>query len=80
MNAFQNPEHRNALNPKAEQAQGAMKSRFITAAEIMRDANVGKTTAYNCIRTLNEQLRKKGMFTFTGKVLRRYYYDSTGGM
>ncbi len=48
-------------------------SKFITAAEVADELNVSMSCAYKIVQNLNEELRKMGFFTVSGKVNRKFY-------
>ena len=48
-------------------------SKFITAAEVAEELNVSMSCAYKIVQNLNEELRKMGFFTVSGKVNRKFF-------
>lgn len=50
-----------------------VKSRFITAAEIMEVCQVGRSKAYQIINKLNKELEAKGKIVIAGKVNRKFF-------
>ena len=66
-------------NPIVAESLFEGKPRFMDVREVMQDAGIGKSKAYEVIHRINESLEKEGFLTFRGKVLRRYYYAMTGG-
>lgn len=52
-----------------------MLEQFIKVREVMEILGVSESKAYAVIRTLNEQLEKKGYLTFSGRVSRAYFME-----
>ncbi len=50
-------------------------SRFYTNHDIQGILGVGRTTAYEIIRTLNAELRNKGYHTIDGRVSKKYFCE-----
>ena len=50
-----------------------MNKQFITADEIMKSLDIGRTKAYQIIKDLNAELSDKGYLVIRGKVSRRYF-------
>lgn len=48
---------------------------YYTVKEVMEILEVGQTTAYKLIRTLNDELKEKGYITVTGKVPKKYFKE-----
>lgn len=48
---------------------------FIRANEVADILGVSKSYAYKVIRTLNEQLKKQGYLTITGRVSKQYFLE-----
>ena len=54
------------------------KSPFCNAEEVKTLLMCSRTSAYNIIRQLNEELKKKGYLTFSGRISRVYLYERFG--
>lgn len=52
-----------------------MENTFIRANEVADILGVSKSYAYKVIRTLNEQLKKQGYLTITGRVSKQYFLE-----
>lgn len=52
---------------------------FIKAEEVARELGVSKPYAYKLIRQLNEELRKEGFITISGRVSRAYFQEKIYG-
>ncbi len=52
--------------------------RFYRAADIMEELGCSSAYAYKIIRTLNEELQKKGYLTASGRVPAAYFFDRYG--
>lgn len=50
-----------------------MNKQFITADEIMKTLDIGRTKAYQIIKDLNAELTSKGYLVIKGKVSRQYF-------
>lgn len=53
---------------------------FITAQEVADELGISKATAYKMIHIWNEQLKKKGYTTVSGRVSRKYFQEQFYGM
>lgn len=53
-------------------------SLFCTAEEIAAELKQSKSTGYRVIREINAMLKKKGLMTFHGRVLRRAFLEFIG--
>lgn len=51
---------------------------FITANEVMEMLDIGRTSAYDLIRRLNNELKEKGFITFRGRTSRKYFCERLG--
>lgn len=51
------------------------KKRFYTADDIAEILIVSKSTAYREIKKLNEELKKNGYITISGKVPKRFFEE-----
>lgn len=47
----------------------------MTVEEVMESLNVSKPYAYKLIRNLNEELKRKGFITKSGRVSRKYFTE-----
>jgi hypothetical protein len=52
---------------------------FIKADEVAQRLGVSKPYAYKLIRQLNEELRKEGFITISGRVSRAYFQEKIYG-
>lgn len=52
---------------------------FYTAQDIMEMLDIGKTKAYEIIKTLNSELNDKGFITVNGKVSKKYFHQRVYG-
>lgn len=52
-----------------------MKNTFIKANEVADILGVSKSYAYKVIKTLNEQLKKQGYLTISGRVSKQYFLE-----
>ncbi len=48
---------------------------FYTVEDIINILNVSKSTAYREIKKLNDELKKKGYITISGKVSSKYFWE-----
>ncbi len=48
---------------------------FYTVEDIISILNVSKSTAYREIKKLNDELKKKGYITISGKVSSKYFWE-----
>ena len=53
---------------------------FITVAEIREVLEISESKAYRIIRTLNEELAKKGFMVIPGRISRQYFNERFYGM
>lgn len=53
---------------------------FIKAEDIAKELGVSKPYAYKIVQRLNEELKRKGFITITGRVSRQYYYEKFYGI
>lgn len=56
-----------------------MEKQFMRAEEIARELEVSKSYAYRLIQDLNEELKKKGYITISGRVNRKYFRERLYG-
>lgn len=49
---------------------------FLNAHEVAKILNVSKSSAYRIIKKLNDDLKKAGKITVSGKISARYFYES----
>ena len=56
-----------------------MENRFMRAEDVANELGVSVSFAYKVIRTLNDELKKKGFVTVSGRVNRKYFYERTYG-
>jgi Mn-dependent DtxR family transcriptional regulator len=52
---------------------------FIKAQEIAEELGVSRPYAYKLVRKLNEELKRKGFITISGRVSRAYYKEKIYG-
>ena len=55
-------------------------STFITVPEIQEVLTVSESKAYRIVRTLNEELKKKGYMVVPGRVSRHYFNERFYGI
>lgn len=55
------------------------RGKFIRADEVAKELDVSKPYAYKVIRMLNEELKKQGFITISGRVNRRYFNERLYG-
>ena len=55
------------------------KTKIIRAEEVARELEVSKPYAYKLIRQFNEELKKKGFITVSGRVNRDYFNERLYG-
>lgn len=48
------------------------KTKYMRVKEVMQELEVSESRAYKIIRELNEELKKQGKITTTGRVSRKY--------
>lgn len=53
---------------------------FIKADEVAKDLEVSKPYAYKLIKMLNDDLKKEGFITISGRVSRVYYNEKLYGI
>ena len=74
--------YRNILLKKIKQNERGRENMetktWFNVADITREMQVSKSTAYKIIKTLNSELAAKGMIIVAGKVPRRYYEERLG--
>ena len=51
------------------------KMEFYNAKDIAAIVSCSRATAYRTIDRLNHELEKKGFFTFSGKVSKKYFHE-----
>lgn len=52
---------------------------FITAEEAAKILGISKSKSYQILRSMNEELRKKGYITVAGRVSAKYFEEKTYG-
>lgn len=52
-----------------------MEKMFMRVDEVSESLEVSKPYAYKLIRQLNEELKKKGCITISGRIDRKYFYE-----
>ena len=52
-----------------------IKAEFYTAIEVATILGISRASAYRTIDRLNRELEKKGFFTFSGKVSKKYFHE-----
>lgn len=57
-----------------------MNNKFICAEEVAQELSVSKPYAYKLIKRLNDELKKKGFITISGRVNRQYFNERLYGM
>ncbi|WP_294158111.1 hypothetical protein [uncultured Selenomonas sp.] len=65
-------------NASASEMQPAIR-RFMNVKDVMQDLSCSQSYACKVIRKINDELSKRGLMTFRGRVLRRAYMEATGG-
>lgn len=50
---------------------------FLQAEDVMKLTGVKRTAAYQTIKEMNEQLKAKGAYTFSGRVATEYFCKCT---
>lgn len=53
--------------------------RFLRVNDIMQDLDCSETYAYRLIRKINDELSKRGLMTFRGRILKKAYLQYTEG-
>jgi len=53
--------------------------RFLTASDVAELMSISVPMAYKIIKRLNDELKKMGYITVSGKVSRKYFEDKTYG-
>ena len=54
-------------------------SRFMSADQVAQELGISRAGAYAVIRRINEDLKQKGVLTFSGRVLKKEWIERTGG-
>ena len=49
---------------------------FMRVEEVAAELGVSKPYAYKLIKRLNEELKKTGCITISGRIDRKFFYDS----
>lgn len=49
--------------------------RFLSVEDVMELTGLSRTGSYNLIRSMNEELRKKGCMIIRGRIITTYFYD-----
>ena len=52
-----------------------MSNKFIRVEEVAEELQVSVPYAYKIFRKLNDELKKKGFMTISGRVSREYFYE-----
>lgn len=52
-----------------------LKPQFLNADDVSQIMSISKSKAYKIIKSINEDLRKQGFITVSGKVSQRYFYE-----
>jgi hypothetical protein len=52
-----------------------IKAEFYTAIDVATILGISRASAYRTIDRLNRELEKKGFFTFSGKVSKKYFHE-----
>jgi hypothetical protein len=55
------------------------KKPFIKADEVANDLEISKSHAYKLVRELNDELKKNGYITISGRVSRRFFEEKMYG-
>lgn len=50
--------------------------KFLSANEVADILGISRSTAYRIIRRLNEDLKKSGKITISGKISSKYFYEN----
>lgn len=53
---------------------------FMNVDDVVENLNVSKPHAYKLIRDLNEELKRKGFITISGKISRKYFIERFYGI
>jgi DNA-binding IscR family transcriptional regulator len=53
---------------------------FIKADEVAQELEVSKPYAYKLVRELNDELKKNGFITISGRVSRQYFEEKFYGL
>ena len=56
------------------------KNLFIKVDEMVNELQISKPYAYKLMRDMNEELKKKGYMTISGRVSRQYFEEKFYGM
>lgn len=54
-----------------------VENKFFNIKDISEMLGISETTAYRLIKKLNEDLKKKGMITISGRISKRYFQERT---
>lgn len=52
---------------------------FLRVEEVAEELGVSKPYAYKLIRSMNEELRKTGCITISGRIDRKFFYEKFYG-
>jgi predicted transcriptional regulator len=55
--------------------ENTIENRFLNVAEVSQILGVSKSKAYKVIKCLNDDLKKQGLITISGKISRRYFIE-----
>lgn len=61
---------------KSIDAPNSSEKKFLTATDVATILGVSKSTAYRIIKRLNDDLRKSGKITVSGKISAKYFYEN----
>jgi hypothetical protein len=57
-----------------------MNEKFLKVEDVMQILGISKSSAYNIMRQMNDELKKKGYVVIRGKVSRKYFEERFYGM
>ena len=55
------------------------KELFVRAEEVARELGISKPYAYKLIKKMNEELKKTGCITISGRIDRKFFYEKFYG-
>ena len=58
-----------------KKSQDIMSKKFLNASDICELMQVSRSTAYRIMKTLNDELDKKGKITVAGKIPAKYFFE-----
>lgn len=56
--------------------QTSKEKRFLNAHDVAEILNISKSSAYRIIRKLNEELKKSGKITVSGRISSKYFFEN----